>query len=79
MKIDKPLLEKQLTTLRAQQEEAIATVNAASGGIQVIEHLLDVLKMKKPREEVPELKDLLPPGTEIVEPEVNDGAKSKSR
>lgn len=73
MKIDKKFLDEQIATFSKQRVELMATVQATEGALQLCEHLLKVLDMKQPpKEEVPDLKDLLPEGAEIVEPEGSD-------
>ncbi len=72
MKIDKALLEQQIKEFKSQREEAMAIIHGINGAIQFCEHLLEVLKMKKPpEEEVHKLEDVLPEGakvTKVVKP-----------
>ena len=66
MKIDKKLLDEQLTELHGQLEGAKAQLNGVKGALDLCEHLLKVLEMEEPpKEKVHELKDLLPKGTKI--------------
>lgn len=51
MKIDRQFLEDQISSFEAQRVEFQKGADLAAGGIQACEHLLKVLKMKKPKEE----------------------------
>lgn len=69
MKIDKAYLDEQIAQFNAQKVELLANLNAVSGAIQLCQHLLTVLDMKKPPEKdaAVDLKDVLPEGAEIGE------------
>lgn len=73
MKIDKEFLDEQLAELHSQLEGAKAQLNGVKGALNLCEHLLKVLKMPKPpKEKVHDLKDILPPGAEIVDRTSNE-------
>lgn len=59
MKIDKEFLEGQIEQFGAQKTQLEADFNATIGAIQLCHHLLEVLKMKSPKEE--EKQDSPPP------------------
>ena len=73
MKIDKELLDEQMTELHNQMEGAKAQLNGVKGALDLCEHLLKVLDMEEPpKEKVHELKDLLPAGVDIVDRTSNE-------
>ena len=82
MKIDKVFLDEQIAQYNAQAEELKANLNATLGAIELCQHFLKVLDMEEPKkEEVPELKDLLPKGAKIggVKMPCKKGKKGKKK
>ena len=73
MKIDKLHLKGEIAGLRDQEKTAFQQLSGIQGAIQMCEHLVKVLDMEEPPEEnIPDIKDILPEGAEIIDRTPNE-------